>query len=201
MRRQVSHCEASNISSCGTRQETRQYCNKHYDQVRKHGKPMITRFDRRPAVIKGNMAKIPLGINAKDGYALVSTEDAWIDKYNWSLATIGYVQARVNGQYVLMHQLLLGKKAGKEIDHINIDRLDNRRSNLRHVTHNQNMYNLPIAQNNTSGVRGVSKDKRRNKWYAQIQKSGKHIFLGYFKTIEEAQGARLRAEQTLFKQI
>ncbi len=198
MRKPVSYCEASNISSCGTRQETKTHCNKHYDQIRRYGKPQITTTDRRMAIIDGDIAKIPLGVNAKNGYALVDKTDSWVEKYNWSLATIGYPQARVNGKQTLMHALLVDRPKGKDIDHININRLDNRRSNLRVVSHAENMYNLPIASNNTSGVRGVSLDKRRNRWFAQIQKDSKNIFLGYFDSIEEAKEARKSAERKLF---
>jgi hypothetical protein len=197
-RKKATHCLASSFTSCSGRQESKEYCLKHYQQVRKNGKPVVTRFDRRPAVIEGNTARIPLGIGAKDGFTLVDKKDAWVEKHNWSLSSIGYAQTNLNGSMVLLHTFLLGKKAGKEIDHININRLDNRRKNLRHVTHNENMYNLPLASNNKSGVRGVDFDKRKNKWRAQIQKNSNNIFIGYFDSLEKAKLARQTKEAELF---
>lgn len=198
MKSPLKTCTASDISVCGTRQETKTHCNKHYDQIRRYGKPQLTVADRRPAIVVGEIAKIPLGLNAKDGYALVDASDSWLDKHNWSLASTGYAQTNINGQVTLMHSILVDRPKGKDIDHININPLDNRKSNLRVVSHAENMYNLPIASNNTSGARGISLDKRRNKWYAQIQKDSKHIFLGYFDSIEEAKEARQSAERKLF---
>ena len=199
MRKTATFCHAASFTKCSGRQESKEYCLKHYQQVAKHGKPFVTRFDKRPAIIDGDTARIPLGIDAKDGFALVDTADSWVEKHNWSLATNGYAQARVDGKQTLMHTLIIDRPKGKEIDHINRTPTDNRRSNLRVVTHNENMYNLPLAKNNTSGVRGVSRENRRNKWLAQIQKAGRNIFIGYYDTVEEAQAARLMAEAKFFK--
>ena len=198
MRRPVSNCEASDISPCGTRQETKNHCNKHYDQIRRYGKARLTVADSRSAITDDLGTRIPLGINAKFGYALIDKEDSWVDEYNWSKTPTGYAQARVDGTVVLMHQLIMGKKYGLEIDHININHLDNRRSNLRYVTHAENMYNLPLAKNNRSGARGVNFDRRKNKWRAQIQKDGRNRFIGYFNSIGEAKKARKGAEERLF---
>lgn len=196
-RRPFEHCLATGFSPCSGRQE-KDYCSKHYYHVIKYSKPIITRFDKRPAIIDGDTAKIALGVKAKDGFAIVDISDAWVDRYNWSLATIGYAQARVDGKLVLLHALLTPKLEGKEVDHANLNRLDNRRSNLRLVTHGENMYNLPLAKNNVSGVRGVDFDKKKKKWRAQIQKDGKNRFIGYFNSIDEAKKARSVVEKELF---
>lgn len=152
----------------------------------------------RPAEVVGDHARIPLGVNAKGGYALVSLEDAGIAQHAWSRTKTGYAQARINGELVLMHRLVMGRPGQGEIDHINRDKVDNRRNNLRIVSHGDNMSNLPLASNNTSGVRGVDWDANRSKWRAQIQKSGKNMHLGRFDTIEEALSARLTAEAIHF---
>lgn len=197
-RKPITNCIASGFTECSGRQESNDYCSKHYNQIRKRGSVFVTRFDRRPATITGATAKIPLGIGAKSGYAIVDANDSWVDKHNWSLASTGYAQTRHNGSTLLMHMLILGKKDGLEIDHININRLDNRRSNLRHVTHGENMYNLPLAKNNTSGIRGVDYDRRRGRWRAQIQKNGRNKFIGHFDSIMEAAKARMSVEETIF---
>jgi hypothetical protein len=81
-----------------------------------------------------------------------------------------------------------------EIDHINGDKSDNRVSNLRLVTMNQNMMNKKKYSSNQSGIVGVAKRSDTNSWRAQISVNGKAIKLGSFKTREEAINARLAAE-------
>jgi hypothetical protein len=75
------------------------------------------------------------------------------------------------------------------VDHINMNRSDNRLCNLRKATNAENQCNKKITKNNTSGVKGVSWFARDNNWRARIQFDGKHIHLGYFNTIEEAKTA------------
>ncbi len=61
--------------------------------------------------------------------------------------------------------------------------------------------NMKINSNNTSGVKGVCREKRRKKWMAYIQIRGKHKFLGYFDFKEDAIKARKEAEERYFKPI
>ena len=85
-------------------------------------------------------------------------------------------------------------KMPAEVDHINRDKLDNRWSNLRPVSHTLNQRNHGGHQTNTSGVNGVCWHKHRNKWQAHIWVDGKNKHLGYFDCIEEAAAARKQAE-------
>lgn len=88
---------------------------------------------------------------------------------------------------VWMHRVVLAAVAGSYVDHINGDTLDNRRSNLRIVTHSQNQANRRLLQpNNTSGYRGVTYSKRRQKWIAQIIHMGRRREIGVFETAEAA---------------
>ena len=85
-----------------------------------------------------------------------------------------------------------------QVDHINGNGLDNRRCNLRLVTHSQNQMNRRGAQaNGTSGVRGVSFNKAAGKWVAYIQAEGKHIYLGKFADKGSAVAARVEAAAKL----
>ena len=98
---------------------------------------------------------------------------------------------------VYLHQLLLGFPEG-EVDHINLNRLDNRKKNLRAVTHQQNQINQPLQKNNTSGVSGVSYYPPRKKYRARI-KIGQHdIHLGYYHSFEEAVQARNVGMECMF---
>ena len=74
-----------------------------------------------------------------------------------------------------LHQVLFSTRKGMELDHINLDTLDNRRCNVRFCTHQQNQINQPLQKNNTSGVSGVSYYPERN--IVQESKSVSWIFI------------------------
>jgi len=82
----------------------------------------------------------------------------------------------------------------KEIDHINSDGLDNRLINLRNVDHLENGKNQKMKSNNISGVTGVSWNKKRSKWHANIGIKKRKIHIGYFFDKFEAVCARKAAE-------
>ncbi len=94
--------------------------------------------------------------------------------------------------------LVLPKKAGLDVDHINRDPRDNRRENLRYLPHAHNSFNCGLKKNNRSGVTGVAWDRRRGKWRARIMVSGCDIFLGYFDSRDDAIAARKKAEMRYF---
>lgn len=83
------------------------------------------------------------------------------------------------------------------MDHINGDRADNRIINLRDVPKAENARNVGIGVRNTSGVMGVTWNKRSRRWSAQIFRSGKMTILGRFETFDEAVAVRAAAEQEL----
>jgi hypothetical protein len=90
------------------------------------------------------------------------------------------------GRHVYLHRFITSAPDGFEVDHINGDRLDNRRSNLRLATGNQNAYNVGLAATNTSGYKGVSFCKQTQRWRAQIRANKSHINIGRYMTKEEA---------------
>ena len=89
---------------------------------------------------------------------------------------------------------------GDHTDHIDGDKLNNRRENLRVVTPQINQVNRKsVNKNNTSGVRGVS--KAYGKWRAQITVNRRNLHLGLFKTKDEALAARKRAELRYYGEL
>lgn len=112
-----------------------------------------------------------------------------IEPYKWYLTKDGYLYSSINGKKVSLHQLVIGKKEGYIIDHINHDRLDNRTCNLRHITKSFNSFNR-------KGVNGICKSN--GKWHAQICKDYKHMSLGRFDNKEDAVKARKEAEIKYF---
>ena len=82
------------------------------------------------------------------------------------------------------------------VDHIDNDKTNNSVYNLRWATHQENHYNRSISSNNTSGVKGVTWNRRAKKWQSQIMINGKLYNLGYFDDIEDAKRVRqLKAQQ------
>jgi hypothetical protein len=73
-----------------------------------------------------------------------------------------------------------------DTDHINHNKLDNRKENLRICTEAENVHNTRISRNNTSGYKGVTFHKRDKKWQTQIRSGQGKRYLGYFNTAEEA---------------
>ncbi len=96
-----------------------------------------------------------------------------------------------------LHRLIMAPiPNGLHIDHINGNKLDNRRSNLRLATRSQNAANQPLTSRNRSGYKGVSASRTR--WKARIQHQGTIYHLGVFKAREEAAWAYNVAAELLF---
>lgn len=83
--------------------------------------------------------------------------------------------------------------SGKTLDHINRDSLNDKIENLRFASKEQQAGNCGKRSHNTTGYKWVSYDKRRKKYYAQMNKNKHHIFLGYFDDPEEAHKAAKKA--------
>ena len=104
-------------------------------------------------------------------------------------------------QYGKLHNYLLNRDTSSQkiiCDHINQDRLDNRRFNLRITNQSINAFNSPVYSNNISGTKGVRWHKRKKKWFSRITFQGKQIHLGVFDDEEDAITARKHAELKYF---
>lgn len=102
----------------------------------------------------------------------------------------GYVAHRINKTKIIwMHRVILERMGHKDFvksDHINRNKLNNRRCNLRPATSHQSSCNRNKRRDNTSGYIGVTWCKRYKKWYAYINRNRKHIHLGYYDDPKEA---------------
>lgn len=125
------------------------------------------------------------------------------------LGTNGYAYYSTweNGRSVprTLHSLIMGPTPPKShIDHINGDKLDNRRANLRVVSPGLNQVNRhELNKNNSSGVRGVQRtgQSQIRPWRAQITANRKNYHLGLFATKDEAVAARRAAEVELYGEL
>lgn len=139
-------------------------------------------------------------INLTQGkVAIVDDEDfEELNKYKWCYLNAGYACRESSGKMILMHRDINKTPNNKITDHINGNGLDNRKVNLRTCTTSENAMNSKTNLINTSGYRGVSKDNVRGTYRATIKKLDKAIFLGRFKTANEAALAYNKAAIELF---
>lgn len=133
----------------------------------------------------------------KEDYDLVKQYCWGVDSQNGYLKTIDKVN---NTGKLYLHRLVMGCKKGDGIiiDHINRNRIDCRKSNLRTVNTVQSAINKSIKINNTSGKVGVSWSKDFNKWESYITVNKKRKHLGLFDNFEEAERVRIEAEEKYF---
>jgi hypothetical protein len=86
----------------------------------------------------------------------------------------------------------------KCIDHIDCDRQNNHVSNLRWATHTENQQNSSLHKNNSTGVKGVSFQKKLKKFKATIMLDGISIHLGFFENLDDAKAARIKKANDVF---
>jgi hypothetical protein len=137
-------------------------------------------------------AAIPL--TRRDGqivaYALVDAPDApLIAHHTWRLSTHGYAaRSTIEGgrkRTVYLHRQILPSDAETSVDHINGNRLDNRRANLRAATPSQNAANSRDRPRR-SGFRGVYPHRPTGRWIAQVSVAGRPQHLGIFDDPQDA---------------
>lgn len=167
-------------------------------------KPLRLPSDTLPHLRPKVMRIAISGTKGKGKFALVDTEDyEYLSQFTWNLSTQGYAilanatrsirTGKAPGR--MMHQCVLPAPAGHMVDHLNQNKLDNRKSNLRLATHQDNMRNTKAKANKAtkSVFKGVF--KQGNGWQASISVDYKQIYLGFFGTQREAAKAYNDAAQ------
>lgn len=155
------------------------------------------------------MKQIP--ISNTDSFALVDDEDyKYLSEYKWfNMAgyavrqkyKIGSGKANRKVQTIRMHRWIMGFPEGKEIDHIDGNRLNNQKTNLRICSRNQNAFNSKTRSDNTSGFKGVIWSNQKNGWSVIVQKNRKVHYGGTFKDITDAMGAAYGLRLLLHKEF
>lgn len=140
------------------------------------------------------MKTIPL---SKNRNAIVDDSDyELLNGYKWCCDSKNYAMrsekrsetGRQKRSVVYMHRVIMKAKKGVQVDHINGDSLDNRKTNLRLASHSENMRNRKLQKNNTTGYKGVWYNKKRQKYIATIKTNGQS------RTIKSADTALEAAE-------
>ena len=136
--------------------------------------------------------KLPI-TNRVDEFTLVDPDVyEWAKEKRWQMDRDGYIQTNVKADHTktgyskrFLHRWIMNPEPGLEVDHINHCRHDNRRENLRIVTHAENMANLQ------KGVYGLR--VRKDKWAAYFTFCNFQFHVGTYKTREQAAEARSEA--------
>ena len=168
----------------------------HAESMRKCGKEKrkLNRYDLSGDYGIGYTANNETFFFDKDDYNLIKS-------YTWRLSPDGYIITTANGNLIRMHILIMSPPKGKDVDHKNHIISDNRKFNLRICEHYQNIISSTTYTNNTSGRKGVSWDRSRNKWMASICIKQKTKYLGRFDNFEDAVKARELAEVKYHKEF
>jgi len=140
----------------------------------------------------------------KGKYAIVDDEDfEYLNQWKWNISWNGYATRSQHirlgvGKYtskgVWMHRIINNTPKNLITDHINMNKLDNRRCNLRDADKSLNGINRGKNKNNTSGCKGVSWDSWTNMWRAELMIKGNKVRMGRFSKLEDAIKVRKEAE-------
>jgi len=136
-------------------------------------------------------------------WLLFRSSNAQKGAFAGSLNLTGYIYIRYKTKRYKAHRLFWFLQTGHDpgeltIDHIDENKSNNKFSNLRLATRSQQKCNTTKRLDNSSGHRGVRFHKQRQKYEAFIRINKKQLYLGYYKTFEEAVAARQAKELELF---
>ena len=128
----------------------------------------------------------------KDGhlYWKVAKQSIKIGDQFGCLRNYGYIVGNFDCKYSRAHRLIFMWHYGflpKEIDHIDGNPSNNRIENLRQANRSENGMNQKLNSRNTSGVKGVTWKKDKQKWHARVKVNKKNKHLGYFDDLELAE--------------
>jgi hypothetical protein len=194
------------VDDCAKRAYAKRYCVKHYRRFRRYGDPLTTkrRMDGTASYLNGNVGYIDVGQGL---WAMVDAEDfERVNRYRWTTCrnawggvyAYGYMEWKGAGRNMSMSRFLMDPPAGMQVDHINRNTLDNRRScNLRNVEPYQNCQNRRRPSDNRSGYKGVSWDRAARRWEASLTCQGIKHDLGSFATPQAAARAYNRKAREL----
>ena len=166
-------------------------CRKHRQQFEKYGMFLdYTAFDRNIIITHDDYAEIELRDkygNIK-AYAKIDIDD--VDKcilHKWGLFNNGYAMTSTSDKDISLHRYVMDYYGDKEIDHINRDKLDNRKINLRIVTRSENRVNTGARSN--TGYKNITKTPCGT-YEVKIGRDGKRLYQKRYNSLTEAVAAR-----------
>lgn len=177
------------FDGCDYPVRSKKLCSAHYTQHLR-GKTL------RP------LRRIIADLNGRIDARIVQSGDCW--QWSGAHADTGYAQVRFDGRLVYVHRAMFERAkgpiaAGMVIDHVCHNRGCVNPDHLEAVTNKQNIENRAgAASHSFTGIRGVSFDPRRGKWYARVKDQGKAHWLGYFDSVEDADRAASKKRREVF---
>ena len=178
-------------SVCYCSKANKVLCTKHRHQFETYGMFLCsTRFEENIFKMHDMYAEIELRSRKGKivGYAKIDIED--VDKckpYRWYLNSNGYIKGTINGKDISLHRFILNYYGPKDIDHINRNRADNRKCNLRIVTRSENMCNKQTQTN--TGHKNIRLTSS-NTYLVQIKRDRKWLHSKRYNSLAEAIAAR-----------
>jgi hypothetical protein len=175
----------------------------HFRQFEKYGRTFNIRPIENEVRFDGDICYIRTYdkmSNPTDEFIIDKADYELVRQYRWGLCfgcPYSYTPKMKLSRFLMG---VLGDK-NIEVDHINRNILDNRRSNLRLANRSQNGCNRGLQKNNTSGYRGVSWSAEGNQWVAYIKHHKKSIRIGRYDTKEEAARAYNKKAIELHKEF
>ena len=170
------------VRGCNNKVHAKNYCNKHYHQIYHFGE-IRSRTNRSKNYIKtiGDICYMGLYSTKNEKIATTKFNKKHRDlvlNHKWHNHGTGYVKATIDGKKVSLHRFIKGSSGKLDIDHTDIDRLNNLDNNLRFVTRSENILN-----NNRKCYWFRKKD---NRWWVTLTFDKKQKYFGRYKTEAEA---------------
>ena len=211
-KKKFSYCKDNtkcSVEHCNNPVFCKGYCTKHYDQIQHHGKIIDTMYDKNEIIKYDDYAEIIVRNKQGDikGKALIDLDD--VDKckrLKWGMYANGYFYGNINKTLrVRLHRFILGLNAwnkDNEVDHINRNRADNRKSNLRVVNRSENNKNKDKHYSKIVNINNdnVYFDKRYNSYYGRYGYKGVTYTTSYYKDKNDALDAINIIKQKLIKE-
>lgn len=215
MSKKIKYCKV-----CGASSELREFisdvCNKHYQQFFRYGKYLdsnprgvndpneIIQYEDYAEIILYNMKNEEVSrtkIDLEDVEKCKSLKWRINDKSTNRKQKLYCYSGSGKGNQLPLHRYLINCLNNMEIDHINSDSLDNRKANLRIVTHSKNLFNKELSNYKDNGFTGISYDRKNKQYKTEISANNKRYYFKNFNTIEECIYLRYLMELFLFKDM
>lgn len=167
-----------------------------WNKTKGHNKGGVKRKYNEYRIVH-NLAYVRLACSDKE---MICDIEDWerLKSFYWAIRS-GYAHGHIGKKVLLFHREVMKCPDGYVIDHINRNKLDNRKENLRVTTPHVNTINVGRYKNNNSGYKGVTKVNYG--YIATITVNRKKVYLGFYKDIQDAIKARTEAEEKYHKPI
>lgn len=175
--------------------ENQWYCNKHWLRMYNNGTLELQRKSKNKYTIKDDCVEL---VSKHGEIILIDTQDFdKVIRYSWCVSKTGYAVANIGNIVTKLHRYILSPSKTQIIDHINGNKLDNRRNNLRVCDNTSNIRNSKLRKNASLPYPGIKLTKNgRHKARITVDRVEKTI--GTFDTLDEAIQARKKAETELY---